>query len=307
MGLVVRVLDQPLLRMGEGDEETRNLQAVDQVVEDGLHARVHQVLGAVVDHEEIVAPRGAKSRRKVEDHAPRSRERLALEDHLLQRPRARIGIRLRPLGDFVAFRRRNRILSEGVGSPPGIQRVQKPFHPPPVDSLELVLDSGCRGELHHQEPEIGALDPVERLRRGKAEDPVAEEQFVGLAAIDERRISALAKGERVVRRRTRRCPAGTAFDPPARESRASARRSVPGLPRAHPLELPIGPEANDARRCPPPLAVEGDAIPLLQNHAGVGLRTDGPSPRPGSDCRDPASCCRRGGPPGRGTSRALAP
>src|SRR6202044_1096785 len=63
----------------------------------------------------------------------------------------------------------------------------------------LVLDPGARGQLEHDVPQVGAVQPAQRQVIRQPEDPVDEEDLVGLAAVQERAAVTLDDGHLVPR------------------------------------------------------------------------------------------------------------
>lgn len=65
-------------------------------------------------------------------------------------------------------------------------------------ALELVLDARSGGQLEREVPEVGAVEPPDRLRCRQAEPPVPQVHRVGLAAMNEGDRRALEPGARAI-------------------------------------------------------------------------------------------------------------
>ena len=101
-------------RLRQRDHEGLDLEAVDEIVEDGAQGRVAQVVLAVVDDEERVAARTPEARGDVEEDPPRPAERGARDDDLVDRARPRLRIRGRPLRRFVPGDVTDRVRAERI-------------------------------------------------------------------------------------------------------------------------------------------------------------------------------------------------
>ena len=104
----------------EGDDQGGDLEAVDEVVEDGLQAGVAHVVAAVVDDEEGVAAGLAESRGQVDRHPAGAAEVGLREQHLLDRALAGVGVGLGPVGARVALAVGHGVGAEGVVGEVGV-------------------------------------------------------------------------------------------------------------------------------------------------------------------------------------------
>ncbi len=158
---------------------------MDQVVEDDLERRVANVVVAVVDDEQRVAPVLAVPRRQV--HADlAAAELLGVDDDLVGGARARLRVGLDPFRRAVARAVHHRVRAERVARVVGVERVLHPLAVAAADDLELVLDARPRRDLEREVPDVGAFEPRQLLRRRQAVDPVLEVDGVGVAAPHDR-------------------------------------------------------------------------------------------------------------------------
>ncbi len=199
MSLVVGVLAQAIARVREHHDHVRDFEPVDQVVEHVLHARVVQVVLAVVHDEQRVQARLAESRRQVDVPVLLVPERAAVELDRLEASLARERVVLGPLGDRVALAVHDRVRAERIARAVGVERVLDPVARALPDDLELVLDARLGRDLEHEIPEVRVRNARADVAGFEAVDPVTHVDRVGLAAEHERAAAAFDERELVSR------------------------------------------------------------------------------------------------------------
>src|SRR6478672_512074 len=188
---VVGVLLEPVPGRHEDRDERVDVEPVDEVVEDGLHRRELEVVGAVVHDEQRVALRPVEAGRQVDLHRLVTPQGLAAE--LLLDEGAGAGLRVEgdPLGHAVADRRAHRRGPHRAVGQTGVERVVETLVVLPLADLDLVLDPGALGQHGRHGPEVGPPDPLERQRVRQTDDTVPHPHLVDVAAEEEGRPLAL--------------------------------------------------------------------------------------------------------------------
>src|SRR5438093_878927 len=123
-----------------------------------------EVVVAIVDDEERVAPGPAVARGHVERDAAAA-EYLAVEPDLVEGAGPRLGIGLDALGGGVAGSVGDRVGAKRIAGAVGVERVLDPFAAPSAHDLELVLDARTGRDLEGEVPQVGAGELLQMLRR----------------------------------------------------------------------------------------------------------------------------------------------
>ena len=189
--IVASVLLEAVRRLRQRRDQRRNLEPVDQVVEHRLQVCVAQVVVAVVDDQQRIAPVAAEAGRHIDGDVAIVAERRARHRDLVDDARARRRVRDRPLRPHVAHALRDGIGAERIGRLHRVERIEDPLLLAVPHDLELVLDARVFRQLDPEHPQVPVANPLERLARRQAVDPAAQVHLVRGAVVDERHAAGI--------------------------------------------------------------------------------------------------------------------